>query len=252
MTEDELALLRTIREHPDADLPRLVYADWLEERGHERQAEFIRLQIDRYHHISTDPTARGIGWREYEILLEHELLWKAELPPGFRTGAAFRRGLIHRVSCRVRDLFATPAEALVAPVEELTVVVDELNLEWLVTAPAAFRLPLRELTIECRTPVGPVLADTLAKFGPFPRLRTLRIHDRHFGNSGAATLFPLPAFPEVRHLDLTNCGLTDAFAGAVVDSGWLNRLGRLTIAGNDFQYDVATYLHNLHPNVTVG
>lgn len=39
------ALLATIREHPDLDGPRLVYADWLEERGDPR-GEFIRVQLE--------------------------------------------------------------------------------------------------------------------------------------------------------------------------------------------------------------
>ena len=46
MNPDELALLAGVAAHPDADLPRLVFADWLEERGFERRAEFIRLQCD--------------------------------------------------------------------------------------------------------------------------------------------------------------------------------------------------------------
>jgi uncharacterized protein (TIGR02996 family) len=43
---DELALLRTICEQPDCDVPRLVYADWLDEHGQHDRAEFIRLQIE--------------------------------------------------------------------------------------------------------------------------------------------------------------------------------------------------------------
>ncbi len=38
------AFLDAIFDHPDDDTPRLVYADWLEERGHENYARFIRLQ----------------------------------------------------------------------------------------------------------------------------------------------------------------------------------------------------------------
>ena len=41
-----LALLRGICAYPDADLPRLVAADWLTEQGHEEYAEFIRLQCE--------------------------------------------------------------------------------------------------------------------------------------------------------------------------------------------------------------
>ena len=45
------ALLGAIFDHPDDDTPRLVYADWLQEHGHEDYAQFIRLsvQISRGH-----------------------------------------------------------------------------------------------------------------------------------------------------------------------------------------------------------
>ena len=43
MTHDE-SFLRAIREAPDDDGVRLIYADWLEERGDPR-GEFIRGQI---------------------------------------------------------------------------------------------------------------------------------------------------------------------------------------------------------------
>jgi uncharacterized protein (TIGR02996 family) len=46
---DEAAFLQAIREAPDDDGPRLIFADWLEERGDERAArwaELIRVQIE--------------------------------------------------------------------------------------------------------------------------------------------------------------------------------------------------------------
>ena len=42
MTHDD-AFLQAIIENPDDDAPRLLYADWLEERGDPR-GEFIRVQ----------------------------------------------------------------------------------------------------------------------------------------------------------------------------------------------------------------
>jgi uncharacterized protein (TIGR02996 family) len=41
----EDALLQAIRDHPDDPVPRLVYADWLDERGDAR-GEFLRLHLD--------------------------------------------------------------------------------------------------------------------------------------------------------------------------------------------------------------
>lgn len=39
------ALLDAIFDNPDDDTPRLVYADWLQEHGHEDYAQFIRLAV---------------------------------------------------------------------------------------------------------------------------------------------------------------------------------------------------------------
>jgi len=42
---DRDALMRTICDHPDDDVPRLVFADWLEENGDADHAALIRTQI---------------------------------------------------------------------------------------------------------------------------------------------------------------------------------------------------------------
>ena len=39
------ALLDAIFDAPDDDTPRLVYADWLQEHGHEDYAQFIQLRL---------------------------------------------------------------------------------------------------------------------------------------------------------------------------------------------------------------
>lgn len=43
--DTEQQLLNAVLENPDDDLPRLVYADYIDERGDTRRAEFIRAQI---------------------------------------------------------------------------------------------------------------------------------------------------------------------------------------------------------------
>lgn len=45
MTEEQ-AFLDAIRDAPDDDTPRLVFADWLEEHGQPERAEFIRVQCE--------------------------------------------------------------------------------------------------------------------------------------------------------------------------------------------------------------
>lgn len=64
-----------VRADPDDDRPRLVFADWLEERGDEPRARFVRLQVEAARHPWG--TRRRIDTlREAEDLrLEHEDAW---------------------------------------------------------------------------------------------------------------------------------------------------------------------------------
>jgi uncharacterized protein (TIGR02996 family) len=41
---DDTALLNAIIASPGDDLPRLIFADWLDDRGEADRAEFIRVQ----------------------------------------------------------------------------------------------------------------------------------------------------------------------------------------------------------------
>ncbi|MBY0231499.1 MAG: TIGR02996 domain-containing protein [Gemmataceae bacterium] len=62
---DEAGLLLAIREHPSDDLPRIAWADWLDENGRSERAELVRLQL-------------ALARRD-----------ERDIPPG----AAFRRGV---------------------------------------------------------------------------------------------------------------------------------------------------------------
>lgn len=72
MTPD--AFLCTIREYPDDDGPRLVYADWLEEQGECARAEFIRVQCELENNPD-DERWRALARREAELLAEHGPRW---------------------------------------------------------------------------------------------------------------------------------------------------------------------------------
>lgn len=57
MTDE--ALLRGVLEAPSDDAPRLVYADWLEERGEAERAEYIRSKIRWPHRADHVEYMRG-------------------------------------------------------------------------------------------------------------------------------------------------------------------------------------------------
>jgi len=71
----EAALLRAIRETPEDDTARLVYADLVEEEGDPDRGEFIRVQIALANTPETDPARRALEDREHELLAEHESRW---------------------------------------------------------------------------------------------------------------------------------------------------------------------------------
>jgi len=68
MTLLEKQFIRDICVNPFDDVPRLIYADWLEEQGRREQAEFIRLQISLVNHHKFE-TGCPLRKRERELWL---------------------------------------------------------------------------------------------------------------------------------------------------------------------------------------
>src|ERR1700676_1487938 len=94
MTHDD-AFLQAIRERPDDDAPRLLYADWLDERGDPR-GEFIRVQCALAGLSEYDPRRWDLAARERELLSEHDKAWLGPLA-GILQHHGFRRGFLDRV-----------------------------------------------------------------------------------------------------------------------------------------------------------
>jgi uncharacterized protein (TIGR02996 family) len=72
------AFLDDIRQHPDDDAPRLVYADWLEENGDAERAEFIRVQCRLAQLPSGDPEGKRLAKREKKLLQSNARRWTEE------------------------------------------------------------------------------------------------------------------------------------------------------------------------------
>ncbi|VTU01012.1 unnamed protein product [Gemmataceae bacterium] len=59
---DEAGFLADICANPDDDTPRLVYADWLQERDREARAEFIRVQCGIARKVAAEPKGKDPMW----------------------------------------------------------------------------------------------------------------------------------------------------------------------------------------------
>src|SRR5262245_3628070 len=75
VTNDEEALLQAIRDDPEDDAPRLVYADWLEEHRQPERAEFIRVQCELAGCPAEPGRLRELQERESALLNAHEKSW---------------------------------------------------------------------------------------------------------------------------------------------------------------------------------
>src|SRR5437764_761726 len=117
MSQDE-GFLRAILEEPDDDGLRLIYADWLEERGDPR-AEFIRVQCGLATLPPGDDRRPSLEARERALLTRHGTRWVRPLRR-FVSGWEFRRGFVERVAVAPRT-FLNRAECLfgLAPIRQV-------------------------------------------------------------------------------------------------------------------------------------
>lgn len=200
------AFLLAIFANPDDDLPRLVFADWLEERGEGEAAHRIRVECERKHEIAA-----------------------AVLP---------LRGFHHdaRITCPA-DLLADPTEfrrrAILQNPEWFGCV--ELKVKGgLIASSKPINTILNSLVTQRVTKLdlsGTVIGGWIAEFDP-----TAMDDQQHgFEYSPTITLQAVEALVSARecrrftHIDLTNNDLDNDAARIVLRSNYLPRLESLQL-----------------------
>lgn len=236
MTDTEAALLRAIAAHPEEDTPRLVFADYLDERGGESataRAEFIRLQVRVAYLTENDPERATVFRRIDQLLCVWDTTWQKEMPDGFQLRSGYRRGFPYRAAAVASAVIAAADDPRLLLVEYLELTVD-LSLSRLraVVAQQLFAR-LTELVVRGNLPLGWSGARKLAE-GEYPRLERLGLARQRIGNYGLRTLCESWGFPRLRELDLSENEITDAGAAVLLDSHLIRRLQRLRMWGNTF------------------
>lgn len=115
------AFLHAIHASPADDLPRLVYADWLEENGDASRAEFIRVQCELATIDTIDPQRAALEDREHELLNEHENRWLGDSRPDM-TEWEFARGFVQSLTADpfgVSDAFLHEHTAEIGTLREM-------------------------------------------------------------------------------------------------------------------------------------
>src|SRR5262245_22622152 len=207
MTQEE-ALLQAVIDSPDDDAPRLIYADWLEERGDPR-CEFIRLQCALAKLPQDDPGREGLQTRERELLAEHRKEWLRPLRR-LLDDCEFRRGFVEAGSA--------DAQVFVRRAGDL------------------FRAtPLRRVKLRGAAPV----MSHLAGCPQLARLTALQFWCDHLGAAELQALLPSPHLGGLRALELPSNCLGAAGVRALVDSPLAHRLTELDLRNNDLNAEAA-------------
>jgi uncharacterized protein (TIGR02996 family) len=245
MSLDE-AFLGDICEHPEDDAPRLVYADWLEDNGDLKRAEFIRVQCELARLDERSPAAAVLQGRAAILLHRHEGRWSEPLR---RLGVewwVFRRGFVEVIALQGDDFVREAANLLAtAPVRDVTLFALPPALGRLARCPQVARLtamrlhqlltgiPLPSLrTLELRQFTAAFwLIPLLARTRTLPALAELGLGQGSVNDRTLAALANAPLGVRLEALDLEDNTVTDAGARELASAS-LPRLRWLNLQGN--------------------
>src|SRR6187399_705447 len=107
MPSSGASLLQAVLDSPEEDGPRLVYADWLNERGDPR-GEFILLQCELARSATPSGRRDEVKLRVDELYAGHVGEWTRELT--WTRDFFFRRGFVEQVGASA-DAFVVHAAA---------------------------------------------------------------------------------------------------------------------------------------------
>jgi uncharacterized protein (TIGR02996 family) len=198
---------------PDDDLPRLVYADALEERGDLKRADFIRVQIE----LARDPGRLDLRAREAALLAVHGIDWLYPLlwlaPPSVNNAGVQHRTMHGKFVRGFVEILWMPASGFVcgagrlfrlSPVRELRVL-RTLDYEW----------------------------QSLLRCEYLGRLSTLDVSERLLGDAGVAELAESKYVAGLRVVRLRACNLSDVGADALTRMAVGERIDELDVSLND-------------------
>ena len=199
------AFQHAVLEEPDDDAVRLVYADWLEDRGDPR-GELIRVQV-RLAAWEPDLCRRTeLRRREEELLARHSARWLGPLRR-LCTRHEFHRGFAR---------LTMPAALLLGR-----------------RSGAFTRKLFRQAAVEWLHLQGSTSAVAeLARTDHLGELTALDLSGNQLGDDAVRALAESPHLKCLTRLDLSNNRLSDAAIGALLDADWCRRLTWIGLRNN--------------------
>jgi uncharacterized protein (TIGR02996 family) len=201
----EVQLLRAIAADPTNDATRLVYADWLTERGDPR-GELISLELTLRDLDDFDERKKPTTARIRQLVEAHGKAWLAPFSKLGLRGVRLMldRGLVASVAGSARALAAAaPSLLRGAPlVSDVTIEVGaDRDLSRLTDSPLLPRI--HQLALSHYTPVRPTGWNALV----LPEVRAIRLLSIAAGPDDLAALFDAPNCKHLRELTISGCRL---------------------------------------------
>ncbi len=236
MTSTRAGLLQTILANPDDDDSRLIFADFLEDQGEARYAQFIRTQVKLARVPEYDPFWLQCRFQDWEMIFGHSFeKERPPLPPGIRWDSrSFERGLPARIEVDQVETFVARAPALfeLAPIQSLKVHSayrqPPPNIAALCDSPYLSRL--RELTF-CLSRLPAAEVQQLQDSPYAANLATLQFEFAGLAPDALAALFRPPLINQLTRLGLRSNSLGwPNLANAIQGAGGPGRLRNLILS----------------------
>ena len=272
---ERAAFLDEILTHPADNMPRLIYADWLEDRG-DPQADLIRVQCDKAKHYQGTSEWESCRVREKALLDAHgetwfRSLWRIREESGWPVGPfadfvshlEFRRGFVRETPITSTDV---PADA--KPISPLVLkvyfgsqieVTQARKLQRLFSllgeipffslgdrpfAPAAVRALqfLPEANLLCRMDLNEARINvktlrTLCQTPQAKHLSSLNLRLNRIGNSGVEAIADAVFARKLHSLNLSGCRISSKGFVRIAGSEALQNLRQLAVSQNNPGYD---------------
>lgn len=257
-------LLAAVLAAPEDDAPRLVLADWLQERGDPR-GELISIQCLLAAGPEFPTQRRSLKQRERELLDEHGKSWSAPVA-GLAQEHTLRRGFIDEVHAAAKKLLPAAAElfarepvtfldlgglakndcktiagsAWLAQVRRLRLRGEIKNPGVTALAASPHLLSLTSLNLG-QSGIGSAGAGALAG-ARIRGLRSLSLSGNPLTDEGLVALLATPLLARCRRLYLARCRLSDLAAKELASASHLDQLSGLCLGGNAIGDEGATAL----------
>jgi uncharacterized protein (TIGR02996 family) len=225
----DAAFIQAIRDEPHDDVPRLVYADYLEDEGRSLRAELIRIQCELSRGVRDRSRELELLTRMRELVVDHRPEWLGPLAR-FTPPAIFERGFVETAIVPAGG-FVKDAAAIFAahPISRLILRGARRAIDKVATCPelALLRsLDLRENELD-----GPTI-EILAASPHLQRLTTLNLADNQISRTGTRALVATGNLRGLETLNLARNELSDGGAEALASSPNVARLTRLDLSSN--------------------